>query len=152
MATYLFVTRPEYTPEEVAEGIDASWSCSSTTECGDTALVYVTGVGIQYEWSVATDADPHKQWKYICNVEHARTFDPPITLREICEAVPKARWAPPYLHFRGYRSILIPEEVADRIRALRLQPPGARGNRRSKEFAEPGDAAAGGRIPPSRGV
>src|SRR5262245_43469734 len=90
IATYLFVTRPEYTPERVEEGVDVPWwSCSSTTACGDSALVYVTGAGIQYEWSVTSDADPHEEWKYICDVEHARTFDPPITLREICEAVPK---------------------------------------------------------------
>jgi hypothetical protein len=133
MATYLFVTRPEYTPERVEEGVDVPWwSCSRKTECGDRALVYVTGVGIQYEWSVITDADRHEKWKYICDVEHARTFDPPITLKEICAAVPKAEWAPPYLNFRGYRSICIPDEVADRIRGLRLRPTGSRGDRRSR--------------------
>lgn len=122
MTTYLFVTKPEYTPERVEDGVDVPWwSCSSTTERGDRALVYVTGVGIQYEWRVLSDADQHEEWKYICDVEHAQTFDPPITIGEVRDAVSKDDWAPPYQNFRGVRSITIPEEVARRILALRTQ-------------------------------
>ena len=120
MATYLFVTKPEKTPERVESGLDVPrWSCSRTTQIGDEALVYVTGVGVLYEWRILSDAEPHEKWKYICDVQHVRTFDPPITLKEICEAVPKTDWSPPYLHFRGYRSIEIPDEIADRMRGLR---------------------------------
>ena len=94
MSTYLFVTKPEYTPERVESGIDVPWwSCSSTTARGDRALVYVTGLGIHYEWNIVSDADPHDEWKYICDVEHARTFDPPISIDEIRDAVPKDDWA-----------------------------------------------------------
>jgi hypothetical protein len=119
MTTYLFVTKPEYTPERVADGVDIPWwSCSSTTKRGDFALVYVTGVGIQYEWQVVSDAEPHDEWKYICDVTHSRTFASPITLDEICAVVTKTEWAPPHLHFRGYQSITIPDAIADRIRSL----------------------------------
>jgi hypothetical protein len=126
MSTYLFVTRPEYTPERVESGFEVPvpwWSCSSTTENGDWALVYVTGLGIRYEWRLTSDAKPDEEWKYVCNVEYARTFAPPITLREIRAAVPKDDWAPPHLDFRGYKSILVPDAVADRIRALRPGTP-----------------------------
>lgn len=120
MATYLFVTKPEYTPERVAAGFDVPWwSCSSTTECGDSALVYVSGAGIQYEWRVTSDAVPHKEWKYICDVEHMRTFDPAITIREIRDVVPELEWKPPYQNFRGFRSIRIPERVTGLIQGLR---------------------------------
>src|SRR5438132_654434 len=102
MSTYLFVTKPEFTPERVASGSDVPWwSCSSTTRFGDRALVYVTGVGIQYEWQINSDAEPHDEWKFICGVEHARTFNPPIALREILEQISREEWAPPHMNFRG---------------------------------------------------
>jgi hypothetical protein len=120
VSTYLFVTKPEYTPERVERGFEVPWwSCSSTTQFGDRALVYVTGVGIQYEWRVTSDAQPHEEWKYICDVEHLRTFDPPIPLHDILTTVTRDEWAPPHMNFRGYRSIKVPDEVADRIRQLR---------------------------------
>jgi hypothetical protein len=122
MSAYLFVTKPRYTPERVEEGFDVPWwSCSSTSQFGDHALVYVTGVGIQYEWCITSDAKRNAKWKYICDVEHFRTFDPPIELKEIMEVVNKEEWKPPYLHFRGYRSIAVPDNIAQRIRSLRSE-------------------------------
>jgi hypothetical protein len=122
MPTYLFVTKPEYAPECVDSGFDGPWwSCSSTTMNGDRALVYVTGRGIEYEWEVLSDAEPHEQWRYICYVEQVRTFEPPITIMQIREAVSEHDWAPPYQNFRGHKSILIPGKVADRIRRLRQE-------------------------------
>ena len=106
MSTYLFVTKPEYTPERVEGGIDVPWwSCSSKAAHGDRALVYVTGRGIHYEWNIVSDAVPNDTWKFICDVEHVRTFEPPITIGEIRDAVPRDTWAPPYQNFRGFRSI-----------------------------------------------
>ncbi len=119
MATYLFVTRSDYKPEQVTPGEDLWWSCSSTTEHGDSALVYVAGVGLCYEWEARTDAEPHEEWKYICDVRHVRSFDPPITIRELREAIPGAMWAPPHQGFRGYRSIRVPDAVVELIRQLR---------------------------------
>ncbi len=119
MDTYLFVTKPKYSPQRVESGEDLWWSCSKTTKRGDRALVYVTGPGVQYEWQADSDARPDKKWKYICDVKHVQTFEPAITLREICAAVKKREWAPPYQNFRGYRSIIVPDIIVGRIRALR---------------------------------
>jgi len=120
MSTYLFITKRTYKPKRVAAGLDIWWSCSSTTRAGDSALVYVTGVGIQYEWRVTSDAVPNKKWKYRCDVEHLRTFEPPISFRKICEEVTEEDWKPPHVRFRGYRSIKVPEKTARRLRRLRL--------------------------------
>ncbi|HLN32476.1 MAG TPA: hypothetical protein VK395_32410 [Gemmataceae bacterium] len=38
MPTFLFVTKPEYTPDRAKSGQDLSWSCSSTTRIGDHEL------------------------------------------------------------------------------------------------------------------
>jgi putative restriction endonuclease len=122
MATFLFVTKPEQRPERVQATSAHWWSCSRTTKSHDHALVYVTGVGILYEWRTTSDAEPNAEWKYICGVKHVRTFDPPIALRQILEEVRRSEWPPPYLKFRGFRSIEMPEPVAARIRALRRRP------------------------------
>lgn len=128
MTTYRFVTKPEHEPERVesAEN-DFWWSCSRNTKAGDDALVYVAGVGIQYEWEVVCDAEPNQKWKYICDVEHLRTLVPAIPISEICDVVTRDEWAPPYLNFRGYKSIVIPDAVAERVRALRPRAAGVLG-------------------------
>jgi len=120
MTTYLFVTSPDYTPERV-EGESIWWSCQSTTKSGDRALVYVTGVGIHYEWELLTDAKPDATWTNICDVEHVRTFTPPIQLRELRETFTENEWKPPFLNFRGYRNISLSAEIANRIRSLRIR-------------------------------
>jgi hypothetical protein len=122
MQTYLFVTKPHYMPEE-AEWDNVRWSCSKTTKAGDYALVYVTGEGIQYEWCAVTDAKPHPEWRFMCELEYVRTLAPPITLGEIRAAIPEDDWAPPYQNFRGLKSIRIPEDIARRICNLRPQRP-----------------------------
>jgi predicted HNH restriction endonuclease len=118
MPTYLFVTKREKTPERVESG-QMWWSCSKTTQRDDRALVYVAGLGIQYEWRALSRAKPHKKWKYMCEVQHVQTFDPPIKINEIRNGVSKDIWAPPYQNFRGLRSINVPHNVAATIRALR---------------------------------
>lgn len=125
MPTYLFFIKSENladvdNPLEADPEDDRWWSCSRTTQAGDTALVYVVGVGIKYEINVVSDAEPHDEWRYICAVEFGRKIEPPIEFQEICDIVTKAEWAPPHLNFRGYRSLLIPDKVAERIRGLRL--------------------------------
>lgn len=120
MASYLFITKPEFSPEEVEGNKEPyGWSCSRTTRSGDRALVYVTGSGIAFEWDVVSDAKPHPEWRYMCDVEHVQTFDPPITIQEIRDTVSDIEWSPPHQNFRGFRSIIIPEEIAKRIRNLR---------------------------------
>ena len=96
-----------------------SRSCSSTAELGDRALVYVTGVGILYEWSVTSSARREPEWRFVCDVEHVRTLDPPITLDELRRTFSRDEWAPPYQNFRGWKSIRIPDQIADQIRKLR---------------------------------
>jgi len=123
MRTYLFVTQPEYTPERVERGFDVPWwSCSSTTEEGDRVFVFVAGVGLQYEWRVTSNATRNDEWKFICDVEHVRSFNPVITIQELRKAFPKDVWYPPH-RLGGVKSILIPEPVVARILALR-PPPG----------------------------
>lgn len=117
--TFLFVTKSDESAETVESGKSRWWSCSSTTRNGDHALVYVAKVGIQYEWRVISNAKPDKKWTYTCDVIYVRTFDPPITIRELREAVTREEWAPPHLNFRGNQSLTIPAAVATRIRALR---------------------------------
>jgi hypothetical protein len=120
MATYLFVTKPEYSPDEVEDSKEPyRWSCSRKTRSGDRALVYVTGSGIAFEWDVVSDAEPNSTWRYMCDVEHVETFHPPITIQEIRGTVAETEWSPPHQNFRGFRSIIIPEEIAKRIRNLR---------------------------------
>jgi hypothetical protein len=126
MPTYLFVTKTAYNPESIESDQESWWSCSRTTRTGDRAFVYVTGVGIQYEWRALSDARPHTTWRYICDVDHVRTIDPPITLGEIRDEVPEYAWKPPYQNFRGLRSIIIPDEVVQVIRAIR--PPNESGS------------------------
>ena len=121
MPTYLFVTGSEMGPDLIESGDDDWWSCSKDTQYDDDALVYVKGVGIQYEWRVVSDAQRRddRRWKYTCDVAHVKTFDPPITLRELLGAFRKDEWAAPYMHFKGYSSIVIPDEVASQIMGLR---------------------------------
>lgn len=118
MDTYLFVTKSEFDPQRVEEGESMWWSCSKSTKVGDRLNVYVTEIGIEYEWRATSEAEPNVEWDYTCGVEHVRTFDPPITLDDIRETFSRDEWAPPHLNFRGYRSIRIPDEVAQKLDAL----------------------------------
>ena len=119
MSTYLFITKEEYEPELVASNDDVSWSCSKTTRLGDTALVYVAGIGVCFEWRVLSDAEKNDEWPYVCDVEFVKSFDPPITIQELRSAVTREEWKPPHLNFRGWRSITIPADVLKTIRTLR---------------------------------
>lgn len=119
MSVYLFVTSPQMRPEAIQSADDTWWSCSSTTARGDRALVYVVGEGIRYEWQVLSDARRHKEWKFVCDVGHARAFNPPITLHEIREAVSRDEWGAPSTNFRGLRSVHFPDAAVEKVLALR---------------------------------
>jgi hypothetical protein len=121
VTTYLFITDPvKHPPESVEDGTDDQWSCSKTTSAGDIAYLYQTGgLGIGYQWRVVSDAQPDPDWVYQCGVEHVRKFTPPISLREIWDAIPREIWAAPYTHFRGMKSIRIPEEAVAILERLR---------------------------------
>ena len=124
MTTYLFVTDPEkYDVESVTRSTDSLlWSCSKTVAPGDTALVYLKGgEGIAYDWEIRSDAEPNKKWRYMCDVRLLRRFSPPIPLSEICSTVSKAKWGAPHTNFRGFRSIRVPDPVAQQLRALRAR-------------------------------
>jgi hypothetical protein len=121
MATYLFVTNPiEYDPESIKRGDGSWWSCSKTTKAGDQLLVYLTGgIGIKYEWLASSDSERHPEWRFRCDVEHTRDFDPPIAIQELCAAFSRKEWKEPHNQFRGRKSIRIPSEIAVRIGKLR---------------------------------
>jgi hypothetical protein len=118
MTTYLFVTSNDFNPERVNRRAGASWSCSKTAKRGDRALVYVKGQGVTYEWRITSDAEPHKEWKFMCDVERLSQISPPITIADMCAAVSRAEWSPPHQNLRGLRSVKIPPEIANRIRLL----------------------------------
>src|SRR5262249_41753429 len=94
--TFLFVTKPDYTPERVESGECGSWSCAKDTRLGDTILCYVTGEGIRYQWQATSDAtpddDPQSKWPYFCDIVFEKAFDPPIHIREIKEVITKEEW------------------------------------------------------------
>ena len=46
-----------YSAELVESDNDVRWSCSKTTRLGDTAFVYVAGIGVCFEWRVLSDAE-----------------------------------------------------------------------------------------------
>ena len=120
MTAYLFVTHPEISYPEEVKYEDATWSCSKTTEYGDQILVYLTGnVGICYEWRATSGAVSHPELKFACDVKFVPEFEPPITIQELRAAVSREEWAPPHDNFRSNRSIMIPDEVLEKILALR---------------------------------
>lgn len=119
MNTYLFITQPEYEPESSESGKALTWSCSKTTKKDDRLLVYVAGVGVQYEWRAVTSAKPADDWPFMCRTKYIRTLRPPIAIQELRSAFPREEWAPPHLNFRGFRSIRVPDEIADKICTLR---------------------------------
>ena len=122
MTTYLLATDGEkYDAAGVEHDDSFEWSCSKTAVPGDLAQVYVIGSGIAYEWEIdsAPNPDPDEQG-YYCNVKFVKRFDRPIALREILASVSRAEWGAPYTNFRGFRSIRVPDAVADRLRAGQL--------------------------------
>ena len=121
--TFLFVTKPVNHPERVAAGQSMWWSCSKATRAGDRILVYVTGSGIQYEWRAESDAEPHARWKYGCDVEYVRAFNPPITLAEMRRSIRSQEWTPPHQNLRGAKSLAVPPLVAQRIMNLVWEDP-----------------------------
>jgi tetratricopeptide (TPR) repeat protein len=117
MNTFLFVSYPDNDHDAAIQS--CSWTCQSATETGDHILVYVTGIGIKYEWQAVSNAIKVGNRQYECIVEYVRTFDPAISLDEICNLIPREEWPPPHLHFRGYASINIPEIVLNRLLSRR---------------------------------
>ena len=85
---------------------------------GDRALVYLTGTGIVYEWEVTDDRWPSEEWRFGCGVKYVRSFEPAISCAELKDAFSKADWPAPHTNFRGFKSVLIPEAVASRIRSM----------------------------------
>jgi hypothetical protein len=57
-------------------------------------------------------AERDDEWKFACDAEYVRAFEPEISLGEIRELISKRSMAAPYQNFRGYTSIKIPPEVA----------------------------------------
>jgi len=117
--TYLFITKPEYSPDKIKIRKNTKWSCSKSTRRGNHAFVYVGGEGIRYEWRAVSDAEHDDDWKYICKVEFIRIIEPPITLNELRAAFSKNEWGPPHQNFRGLRSIVIPEHVLSQLKEMR---------------------------------
>ena len=143
MACFLFVTTPNYDPDIVRREGGGWWSCSKTTRAGDRIFVYMAGGhGLGYEWRANSDARPHKKWKYECDVEWVRNISPPLTLTDLVDAIPRAKWAPPHLHFRGYRSIRVPFAVEAILDSLR--PPTKKRGKSLKQAPAPMAATGNG--------
>lgn len=124
MSTLLFVTKPQFAPERVKAERGILWSCSRETRAGDQALVYVTGEGISYRWRAISDAEPsgrtaERPWPYACHVEYVDTFAPPVTAKELRDAIPQEEWNAPHAHIRVKAASVILSGVAERIIALR---------------------------------
>lgn len=123
MNTYLLVTNPnefDFVHDVEERSDEIYWNCNKSTQNRDRLLVYLTGnIGITYEWNAASDAAKDETWKYVCDIEYVKKFDPPITLKEIRNVITKDEWKPPYLNLRGYKSIQIPYDVAEKIVNLR---------------------------------
>ncbi len=143
MTTYLFITQqPPYNPQDVHDGKWGKWSCSKSAKKGDCALVYITkGGGIAFEWEIVSDAEyePGERWSYGCKVAPLRRINPPIRIEELRDSFSREEWAPPFTNFRGMRSIMLKDSVADRIRALRKndqQDADMRIQKREQEFVE----------------
>ncbi len=120
--TYLFITNPtKYDVEAPQYDDNVWWSCSKTTLVGDRLLIYLTNnIGVKYEWRAVSDAEKNNEWGYACYVEYVDTFTPPISLSEIKKVIAREEWAPPYLNFRGFKSIQIPAQLVSQITSLRL--------------------------------
>lgn len=125
MTAYLFITARDNRPESIRPGSRSKenyWSCSKTCEPGDAVFVYITGVGIALEWEVASKPWADPDWAYSCGVKFIGRIEPPISIQELRRTFTADEWKPPHLNFRGFRSIKIPDHVADRIRSLRGHP------------------------------
>jgi len=140
--TYLFITNPKEYDAEGVKGGGYTWSCPKDSREGELALVYLTGgPGIKYEWRIASDATPDKKWKYLCKVKLARTFKNPIGIGELCSEFSPEEWKPPHLQFRRFTHLILPDDIATRIRMLRKSPKEirlARAKRGKKPFGRHG--------------
>ena len=116
--TYLFITKDESEPSQIELG-DNVWSCSKTTLAGNVALVYVTKIGVSYEWRVLSDAEPDEDLRFACKVEFIRKFEPPITIGELKAEFSQSDWPKLYTNFWGDKSVILDADIAGRIRALR---------------------------------
>lgn len=110
MDTYLFVTTPKYLDHIGKQPKRVLWSCSKTTKKGDRILVYVTMRGIVAQWFATSDAAPDKGWKFMCWMNHKRSFQR-VPLSKIKNIVTKSQWGAAHQYFRGYQSIRVPEKV-----------------------------------------
>jgi hypothetical protein len=119
MGAYVFVTKEELQAERRSTRKDPRWTCSSTTQTGDSLLVYIVGVGVRFEWRATSDAKRGDFWPYVCELKFVRSFKPPITIQELRAAVPRTDWSPPHQNFRGFKSISVPAHVLARIKSLR---------------------------------
>lgn len=119
MATFLFVTGTEYTPDSIGRSGKQRWSCSKTTRSGDRAFVYIKERGICYEWQAVSDAKPDKKWTYACNVKLVKAINPPIAISELKDSIPHKLWGRPRNNFHGDQSLKIDFEVLKVITGLR---------------------------------
>jgi len=91
-------------------------------------MVYELRKGITYEWRVISDAKDSPDdwpWPYCCKVTYLRTFEPAISLSELCKEIPQKDWNAPHVNMKVKTGTIIPEHVAEKIRALRPSVPGS---------------------------
>jgi hypothetical protein len=119
MATYLFVTEEYFSPEKVTAKGGFSWSCTAKTREGDGVLVYVKGIGIEYEWEAQSDAERTETWPFMCKVRLIKKLSPAISMADLKNLFRKDQWPALYTHFRGLSAFQINQDIFDRINSQR---------------------------------
>ncbi len=104
-----------HTNDTPQQGVSAVLNLTTTAQelkVGATALANRKTIEMQA-------LEKNVKWGYICYVEYVDTFTPPISLSKIRKVITREEWAPPYLNFRGYKSIRIPDQIVSQIISLR---------------------------------
>ena len=122
MNTFLFVAKPKFHPERVTRNKRYNWSCQKDARIGDAVYVYVTAVGIAYEWRVESDAAPSDDWPYTCDVSLIGRIDPPIPFPELRRVIKPGKWSALDQRFRGISSRLLKPPIDSIIRDLARSP------------------------------
>lgn len=119
---FLFVTKIDRSPERVRRKGNYEWSCGKPVRRGSPIFVYVAKKGICHEWITTTAAKPDPKWKYSCGVRLMSDINPPISIRQLRDSIPRKTWPGPHLNFRGYACVAIPAAAAKIIRRLVTAP------------------------------
>lgn len=128
MTTFLYLTNPIYEPARVAEEERDViwWSTHSEAKAGDTAIVYVNGVGISHVWTILEDAFKSPDWHYAAAVGHEFDLKSPITMHDLLEEFTLEEFPALKQRLRGLRAMKLADKIEQRLMkmclARRLSP------------------------------